>query len=988
MLIHGMDRRRGDSPLLTVFVCFALAIGLGAVSPLFAAAPGGALTPGLLSRPLRSGSFSPPPTARPSLATSVRPAGAANGSSLDAVPSAAQGTAGSQLSARIQQAGGISGFVLDTTNTPIPGVTVELRDASQNLLDSTVTDASGQYEFGSVVSGGTYVVRVVPPSGDTVQQVLPSPPATASGSSAILITNFNPSASYVNENFVLGTSSMFPPPPSGSISGSVIQDVDSNGFVDAGDAPIPGVQVLLQAPSGATLASATTDTNGAWAFTSLSPGTYQIAQVVPASFAAVAAFPGPGGTALTAATLRVTISNGASGNNNFLDRSAVVSPTVGTISGSVFQDVNGDGAIDDGDTPLPGVTIQLFTQSNTFIAQTRTDVNGAYAFTNIPPGFYQVVQLVPRGVVSVSPTVLAVTAVADVNQGGNNFLDAASAPPQNGTVSGSVFQDINGSGGIDAGDAPIAGVSVLLETLTGAVLAQSFTDANGAYAIANVPPGTYRIVQQVPANFAAVAAFPGPGGTALSPASIQVTIANGGSSAGNNFLDQATVVSPTVGTISGSVFQDVNGTGVIDAGDTPLPGVTIQLFTQLSTFVAQTTTDVNGAYSFTNVPPGFYQVVQLVPAGLVSVAAIPGVNGFPVNGSTTALDVTVMADVNSGNNNFLDALPLQQFSTISGSVVRDIDGNGVVDVPPDVPIPGVQVLLQTLSGTTLQTFTTDVNGAWAFRNLAPGTYRVVEIVPANFTAIGAFAGPGGVAVSTTALQVTVTGNVSGNNNFLDRGTVVSPTVGTISGSVIQDVNGTGVIDVGDLPIPGVQIRLFTQGGAFIAQTATDVNGAYAFINVPPGFYLVQQLVPAGLVNVSPTLLAVTAAADVNQGNNNFLDRTVGTPTGANTISGFAIRDLNVNGIADSEPGLASMQVTISDSFGNPLASVVTDGTGIFRFTNVPLGTFTLTATPPVGLFSTNALPGQGGTRLSANSISVTTTAGVTDYPGQLFLAGP
>jgi hypothetical protein len=83
-----------------------------------------------------------------------------------------------------------------------------------------------------------------------------------------------------------------------------------------------------------------------------------------------------------------------------------------------------------------------------------------------------------------------------------------------------------------------------------------------------------------------------------------------------------------------------------------------------------------------------------------------------------------------------------------------------------------------------------------------------------------------------------------------------------------------------------------------------------------------------------------------------------------------------------------MLVVISDRFGNQLASVVTNSTGIFRFINVPAGTFILTARPPAGLFSTNAIAGQGGTRLSVNSISVTTTAGITNYPGQLFLAGP
>jgi hypothetical protein len=669
------------------------------------------------------------------------------------------------------------------------------------------------------------------------------------------------------------------PAAAATLSGQVFNDVDNNGVLDGGDAPLPGIPVQLRtgATRGLVLAQATTGATGGYSFINVPPGTYRLVALLPQGVQSLAAYPGLGGTVLDSSTIRVTVVDGETiSSNNFLDRGSVVSPTVGAISGSVVRDVDNNGGINvPPDVPIPGVPIQLFTQLNVPIAQAFTDVNGAYAFTNVPPGFYQVVQQVPAGLAAVSPSALSVMVAAGINNGNNNFLD------------------------------------------------------------------------------------------------------------------RATVVSPTVGIISGSVVQDVDNNGVIDVPpDAPLQGIPVQLFTQVGGFIAQAFTDVNGAYAFTNVPPGFYQVVQQVPSGLTSVAAFPGPNAFPVNGSSTALQVTVVSGVTSGNNNFLDRAA-QTLGTISGSVIQDFNGNGLVNVPPDAPLPGVQVLLETLGGQTLRSFTTDVNGAWAFSNLAPGTYQVVQIVPANFAAIAAFPGPGGAVVSPTTLQVTISGGLSGNNNFLDRGSVVSPTVGTISGSVVQDVDNNGFIDVPpDAPISGVQIQLFTQLNVPVAQAFTDVNGAYAFTNVPPGFYQVVQQVPAGFAAVSPTILSVTSNAGAINGNNNFLDRAAGSPAGANSISGFAIRDLNVNGIADNEPGLAGMRVVISDTFGNPLASVVTDVTGIFRFTNVPAGTFTLTATPPAGLFSTNALPGMGGTRRSANSISVTTTPGSTDFAGQLFLAGP
>jgi len=210
--------------------------------------------------------------------------------------------------------------------------------------------------------------------------------------------------------------------------------------------------------------------------------------------------------------------------------------------------------------------------------------------------------------------------------------------------------------------------------------------------------------------------------------------------------------------------------------------------------------------------------------------------------------------------------------------------------------------------------------------------------------------------------------------------VVSPTVGSISGSVINQATGLG--------IPGVTIQLLSQlNNTFVGATTTDANGAYTFTNEPPGSYLVVQSVPNGFAPVSPTTLTVTVVAGANQGNINFLDSSVGPPAGTTTISGFALRDVALNGNPNGDQGLAGMVVVLSGASGQ-IASAVTDVTGIFSFSGLAGGTYTLTATPPNGLTSTNAIPGQGGIKLSASSIRVTTTPGTTSYAGQLFLAGP
>src|SRR5207248_129733 len=138
----------------------------------------------------------------------------------------------------------------------------------------------------------------------------------------------------------------------------------------------------------------------------------------------------------------------------------------------------------------------------------------------------------------------------------------------------------------------------------------------------------------------------------------------------------------SVGSISGSVINQVTGLGI--------PGVTIQLLTQLNTLVGQTTTAAGGTYASTNERAGVYERRQQLPlaTGLMSVAALPGINGANIAGSTTALAVTVVAGVNSALNSFPTrrSSDLASVGSISGSVINQATGAG---------IPGVTILLFT-----------------------------------------------------------------------------------------------------------------------------------------------------------------------------------------------------------------------------------------------------------------------------------------------------
>ena len=86
-------------------------------------------------------------------------------------------------------------------------------------------------------------------------------------------------------------------------------------------------------------------------------------------------------------------------------------------------------------------------------------------------------------------------------------------------------------------------------------------------------------------------------------------------------------------TISGNVYEDVLGTGVLAPGDAPIPGATLTL-TSGGVTIATTTTAADGTYTFTSdsggnpLLPGTYKVTETQPAGYLQGSNTVGtVNG-------------------------------------------------------------------------------------------------------------------------------------------------------------------------------------------------------------------------------------------------------------------------------------------------------------------------------------------------------------------------
>ena len=88
-----------------------------------------------------------------------------------------------------------------------------------------------------------------------------------------------------------------------------------------------------------------------------------------------------------------------------------------SISGEVYNDVNGDGKLESGDTGLNGVTITLYNSSGAKVTSTTTSGSGSsagtYSFSNLAPGTYSVVETILNNYLSTGSDVGTVGGTAD-----------------------------------------------------------------------------------------------------------------------------------------------------------------------------------------------------------------------------------------------------------------------------------------------------------------------------------------------------------------------------------------------------------------------------------------------------------------------------------------------------------------------------------------------------------------------------------------------
>ena len=789
-----------------------------------------------------------------------------------------------------------------------------------------------------------------------------------------------------------------------SVSGFVYRDDNDNAERNANEPGIGGVTVrLIPINTIAPQEEVTVNTaaDGSYSFVGLSPGEYEVIEVnQPANLTDGRDTPGTiDGVVVGIADnpgdrlSRIFLDGGDDGiEYNFGELA------LGSIAGFVFLAAPGEDCDGDhdapGNTPLPGVYVELQTIDGITVSQTTTLADGSYFFDDVPLGDYRIIEVTPEGLLDGSshPGTIDGASVGDSIDGGlissvtltpggtgieYNFCEIAPA-----TISGFVYEDDSDDGIKDAGESGIEGTIVTLVDLQGNVVATTTTDANGRYEFLDIPPGDYALIETQPSDYFDGIDTPGEvrGQTVGVPGndgdSIRlITLKQGDIGTDFNFGELLGA------SLSGHVHSDLDGDCLIDPDEDLLEGVIIRLLDALGEEVARTTTDQNGQYTFTDIRPGEYTVVEEQPEGFFEGDARAGSAGGDVENSNRIGSVTLTSGEVAVDYDFCEHPPAE----IIGSVFHDTNGDCLFD-PHEDGIEGVLVELYDDSGQLIASTRTDAAGNYKFSNLPMGSYTIRETQPAGWLQGGQRAGSAGGDDSTEDVirQIPVGwGERLTQYNFCE----LAPS--SISGIVHVDGNGDCIQQDDEPPLAGVTIELLDASGTRIATTITDANGEYSFNNLRPGNYRIFEVQPDGFLQggqvpgtgdgsvLGEDLLGVSLLSGQDLVEYNFCE------VAPSSISGFVHVDNNGDCLRqDDEEPLEGVIIELYDADGNQIATTVTDASGEYSFDNLPPGNYRILEIQPDGFLQGGQVPGTGdGTVLGEDLLGVTLLSGQTlvDY---------
>lgn len=528
--------------------------------------------------------------------------------------------------------------------------------------------------------------------------------------------------------------------------------------------------------------------------------------------------------------------------DNFTITNSAPAFTGNTITGTVFEDKDGDYALDAGEADGAGTKVYL-SYFGVLIDSTTTDGVGVYTFLPPPSGK---VNLPGTYNISVKKTGYAwnvpygVTGIADIACGSDGTTKTQNMGYYMGSVSGTKWNDIDDDATKDGGEPGLSGwtVEVHKDSANGTLVNSAVTTTGGTYTII-LPAykwgagndGNY-VVKEIVLTAEGRQTYPTGAGTHT----IQITGTSGGGTAVltgkdfGNFIYSKTVVEAAV---------DINGDGVKQMGDVfALQAGYAKIYYDIFKNQAKIGTD--------SLSDGILNVTRRLDLGTYGVKRVSAV---PTGWWQTTHADSITIFITQGSQADTARYMYFKYVTVSGQKFNDLDGDGTKDAGE----PGLEGWTINISGAGGGSTVTGPDGSYQFTGVDTGSHTISEVLQTGWVQTAPTSG--------TYTFVAKSGNTAANNpTDQDFGNFKRF---SISGTFFRDRDNDGVQDAGEEGISG-QTMTLTPGGT----TPTGVNGEFTFADVgpAPSGLVLSSTAPSGYVFTVPTsgnyAIVATSGTDV------------------------------------------------------------------------------------------------------------------------------
>jgi alpha-tubulin suppressor-like RCC1 family protein len=761
--------------------------------------------------------------------------------------------------------GKINGFVVDEAGMPLSGgFWVDVFDRAGMRIESPATDASGFYQT-AVLPAGTYFVRTKNWNGYIDQlwqstECVVCDPTTGSG------IEVSPIRIAAGASFNLR--------PGGRIRGTLTDAVTHQA--------IPGESVDVFDASGAYVTWGYTGTTGEYVSAGgLTAGAYYVKTRV---------HDGHINQVWQGATC---LANCAATSGTL-----IVLPDLATVPGIDFAlSVGGRVAgvvTAAGGAPIANVTVGVYNAAGGRLAAATTGATGAYTSDGVPAGTYFVrtentvgyIDQAWQSIECAGCNVTMTTAVSVTLGSTADQVDFVLSP--GGRISGVV---------IDAETMlPVAGVWVgaFADPANWQNIAGGMTDLNGRYVMgAGLPAGQYYV-------------------NTWNARSYVNQLYNGVACAPCRIADgtRVAVTPPTTTNINFALGMGGRVAGRVTSaeGGVGLGGVQVNLYHDDGSYAWTSTTDSQGHYTSSDVPPGtYFAKVESAPGRqrrLFDNISCP----FDSCSVTSGTPIAVVPNSTTAGIDFV----LERGATITGTVTEHQQSVGPT---PGAPLAGITVGVTDVNGTWLIGTSTDASGRFTTRALPAGTYYM-----RTWNALGYIDQKydnlicqdwcrGGTTLTVGSADV------SGVTFALRMG-------GTITGRVTEGAASTNP----GAGVAGITIAVMDAGGVWRWNSPSAADGTYVIRGVAAAKYYLKTSNTTGWVNETyghgkcTLWCPITESAALTIVEGVAMDGIDFTVSRGGTISGTVAE-------ADSHAGIGNATVYIYDAAGVYAGSAKSDTTG-------------------------------------------------------------